>query len=58
MSCRARQHRKQPLPASFKPEQREHWLDRHEHEVEEREDLMRKLLPASEENHDSDVDRS
>jgi hypothetical protein len=32
------------LPRSFKPEQREHWLDRHEREVEEQQDLLNKRL--------------
>jgi hypothetical protein len=57
---RSRQHRKLPLPASFKPEHREHWLDRHEREVEEHEELLRKL-EASEgrlKNIDGDRDRT
>ena len=36
-----RRHRKLPLPASFKVEQREHWLDRHEREAEERDAMLR-----------------
>lgn len=41
---RSRQHRKLPLPAAFKPERREHWLDRHEREVDEQQDLLNKRL--------------
>ena len=33
-----RRHRRLPLPRSFKPERREHWLDRHERQVEEQEE--------------------
>jgi hypothetical protein len=44
---RNRQHRKLPLPRSFKPERREHWLDRHEREVDEHEELLRKLVPET-----------
>jgi hypothetical protein len=44
---RSRHHRKLPLPASFKAERREHWLDRHEREAEEQEELLRKLVPET-----------
>jgi hypothetical protein len=30
-----------PLPRSFKPEQREHWLDKYEREIEDNEDGQR-----------------
>ena len=41
---RNRRHRELPLPRSFKPERREHWLDRHEREIEEQQDLLNKRL--------------
>ena len=41
---RNRQHRKLPLPQSFKPQPREHWLDRHEREAEEREEELRRRV--------------
>ena len=37
---RNRRHRELPLPRSFKPERREHWLDRYEREVEEHEEVL------------------
>jgi hypothetical protein len=43
---RSRQHRKLPVPVSFRPERREHWLDRHEREVDEHEELLRKITGA------------
>jgi hypothetical protein len=39
-----RSPRELPLPRSFKPEQREHWLDKHERKLEEQQDLLRKRL--------------
>jgi len=36
-----RKHRQ--LPRSFKVERREHWLDRHEREVEDHEEALREL---------------
>jgi hypothetical protein len=57
---RSRRHRNLPLPASFRPDRREHWLDRHEREAEEHEELLRKL-EASEgrlKNIDGDLDRN
>jgi hypothetical protein len=59
---RNRRHRELPLPRSFKPELREHWLDRHEREAEEHDELLRKLVPETSEgrlkNSDGDLDRS
>ena len=43
-SVRNRRHRKLPLPASFRLERREHWLDRYEREVEEQQELLIKRL--------------
>ena len=37
-------HRELPLPSSFKPKRREHWLDRYEREVDERQDVLNKRL--------------
>ncbi len=39
-----RRPRQLPLPRSFKPEQREHWLDRYEREIDEHQDLLNKRL--------------
>ena len=45
---RSRQHRQLPLPRSFKPERAEHWLGRHEREVEEhQEELCKRVLQPS-----------
>ena len=41
---RNRRHRELPLPRSFKPERREHCLDRHEREIEEQQGLVNKRL--------------
>jgi hypothetical protein len=48
------------LPRSFKPEQREHWLDKYEREIEDHEDGQRKRVPIEvrAENRDADLDRS
>lgn len=37
-----RRPRQLPLPRSFKPEQREHWLDRYEREIDEHQEALRK----------------
>jgi hypothetical protein len=50
MRHRSRQHRKLPLPASFRRERAEHWLVKRERALEEHEELLRKLAlesPAS-----------
>ena len=41
---RNRRHRELQLPRSFKPERREHCLDRHEREIEEQQGLVNKRL--------------
>jgi hypothetical protein len=43
MRHRSRRHRELPLPASFRRERPEHWLDKRERELEEHEELLRKL---------------
>jgi hypothetical protein len=39
-----RRHRELPLPCSFNAERHEHWLVRHEREIEEQQDLLNKRL--------------
>jgi hypothetical protein len=39
---RSRRHRELPLPLSFKRERGEHWLVRHEREVDEHQEALRK----------------
>ena len=62
MTRRRRRPRELPLPRSFKVERREHWLDKHEREVEDHEEALRKrALEPNEErakNFDADLDRS
>jgi hypothetical protein len=49
-----------PLPRSFKLEQREHWLDKYEREIEDHENGLRKrvLVEVRAEDSDADLDRS
>ena len=41
---RSRRHRELPLPRSFKRQRGEHWLDRHERQVEDHEEALRKRM--------------
>jgi hypothetical protein len=45
-----RKHREVPLPRSFRPEQREHWLDRYEREIDEPEETRKRMAEACEED--------
>ena len=58
--CSRRRHSELPLPRSFKPEQREHWLDKCEREIEDHENGLRKrvLVEVRAEDRDADLDRS
>jgi hypothetical protein len=55
---RSRKHKQLALPRSFHAERRERWLDRHEREVEEHEEtLRRRMLEQIERQRDVDPDR-